>query len=1684
MTQIIWYKGFSRLDDDVDFPIHIEKVRRLLPGWQQRRALLARDPLASVDGFHVLIRLLLQHLFGVNICHRCPDCDETKKPCTDCRGSNASLSGGVFGRAEAVYVTIEAQKSSGSLHGHIQCFIQCLHQHTPLTEIFQLPFQRLEALRAEYCRYTAHVAHSVYAGQSPTDVNKHIAEAESTWPTHEYDVAMMETPRYQYRRAPNPSDEAEASAWTKQYLEEDVVRLQYLKQHHYHPRNDATGQREPLRGCQKQDRPGVCKSDFPRDAWLCDESKVLCPCQLTRHGLTNQRRKNRLGALHGPYGHPYLNPCHPAVLAGMRGGNNDVQLAYRLPYRCEVCGLQPTAQELQNIALAAQRAQDAQTGYCSDYCAKNQPMGFHEIKEYQKGHIALSATLKNDSINQIGRRHANRILSDAYCKGIVRGQVECCNLRANHVENQIVAAERISTANFSLFPGHAYLRVADAVFQTESGRPQKTSYVKTPRAPRTGARHLREAVTAEAYGHRPCNSLCWPLSPFEFTRYWQVTPTRVPYTRAEWENSTAEAWDVSVTEEGRSFLQTLPPNTPARLKPGKHYQVSLKPSADCLLFATGPATTALRHDWYLARRPRPRCPHFAQAPVPHYLAEDVEKNARLISVYFRAWTLNYRHATPHVPYLGDLKATDATWEHALRTWLRRLPCMETKRYVGNFLSVYRVRPTGEEDGNSDDDAIDEPLKLNTEKDLDMALRTLLPAYQQKVTKTENDATAGRIAESLSRVDALWKTPRPPANTGPASPAAYCDLDSAAALKATRKRGQPNVYDPNRVEASNPSIQCTRNESTPEAVERWLNSLQATSTCNEEQRHFCSRVATRVKAELSQESSDLHGVGNPVQDNLPLRWVLHGGPGTGKSHVLKFLRQSLFEQTLGWQHGVQFQIVSFQAVMAELLDGDTIHHALGLAWHKSKGDNLARLLELAQKTTQLRWLIIDEFSMVSAELLAQLEMRCRELMRDLSMAKYKNGEIQPFGGLNVILAGDVYQLPPPKGTFLAEVPWDLLAGMKASKQATAFHGQTLMWGGSDAGIQGMTELTTCERTRDAWLTQVQNEFRRGELTDDSHAFLHGRPTSVPGSWTTGELLCRQLGCLALLQPPVDKETILRNECEQCARERRTRQLVATSTDDPRFRDEFASAVTVFGTNNLKYHTNKLRALQWAAEHNETVAYAIAQDQPSAAVFQANPNLAQQKMEWLQRHDKESGGLYGVLPLCVGMPVRATDHLDRERGILKGCTGVVYGWSACSNSSGVWQKPPEVIYVRFATAATWQVSGMPENNVYPVALCKRTWWLDSKRKYPQLRVIRKQFPLAPQFAITAHVAQGQTIHPGVVADSCIGDNGNPFTAYVAFTRVTGREKLLIFRPFDAAPFQKGVGLGRELLLRHLRGTKIDWAALLAKYREERVCSGCSEKKPQQAYTGGQWKRLDRDRVCRECCQRHADAGRPWQCNRCKGWHAEINFPEKHRKRQCSFYRVCLSCEWTKPCYKCGRALPEAEFGSAAWKARNANRRVCRSCAAKVRGHWSCSVCQEQRPVKEFSAWKERHAYQQDGTQRCNDCLQEALVGAIAQRVKAKLARLRKRIKTEHQAAIVAKKKQRNAAILAEVRALIAAQSLQTCNQNAPPRHTTMQPHPPILQRRRRPVLPPSPQRQPMRIRAPSAWGRPTAALTLEE
>ena len=186
--------------------VHIESMRRALPVWEQRRATLARDPLASVDGLKLLVQLVLTYLFGLHMCEQCPDCNRQgtfRTPCTSSTGSNATLVGGVFGRMDAAYITIEAQKSTGSLHAHGQCFVQCLHQHTPLQEIFSLAETRLQSLREDYLEYVSHVTHSVYEGQNPNQIAAGIAAAEAQWPDYKTDTIMTSFPAYQTDSAPN-----------------------------------------------------------------------------------------------------------------------------------------------------------------------------------------------------------------------------------------------------------------------------------------------------------------------------------------------------------------------------------------------------------------------------------------------------------------------------------------------------------------------------------------------------------------------------------------------------------------------------------------------------------------------------------------------------------------------------------------------------------------------------------------------------------------------------------------------------------------------------------------------------------------------------------------------------------------------------------------------------------------------------------------------------------------------------------------------------------------------------------------------------------------------------------------------------------------------------------------------------------------------------------------------------------------------------------------------------------------------------------------------------------------------------------------------------------------------------------------------------------------------------------------
>ena len=350
--------------------------------------------------------------------------------------------------------------------------------------------------------------------------------------------------------------------------------------------------------------------------------------------------------------------------------------------------------------------------------------------------------------------------------------------------------------------------------------------------------------------------------------HWELVPARIPHSRAEWEAASPDAWDVALTPVGEQKLLQSPLHTAAKLKPSTDYRLKVLRSCDRVYFASAAATAVLRHNWYLQRRVRPRCPHFANAPVPQRWADAADRNARLTCLYFRAWTLDLTRATSQVPHLSQLLGSNETWEDALREWLLRLPCAETKRHVGNFLSVYRVRPSAEADANSDDDGVDEPFTL-CPADVAAALRTQFPAQKASSSKAANDDRAIRSESAMNTADQLWQAPARPqrssGDSGASTP--YSALDLKAMQQAARKRfnAGPAVASP---EPSSVTVHPC--QASAAAVRTWAAALSH-APCNPEQRAFCELVAARVETELAAGAS---ATGSGLVASEPLRWVLY------------------------------------------------------------------------------------------------------------------------------------------------------------------------------------------------------------------------------------------------------------------------------------------------------------------------------------------------------------------------------------------------------------------------------------------------------------------------------------------------------------------------------------------------------------------------------------------------------------------------------------------------------------------------------------------------------------------------------------------------------------------------------------------------------------------------------------------
>jgi hypothetical protein len=147
---------------------------------------------------------------------------------------------------------------------------------------------------------------------------------------------------------------------------------------------------------------------------------------------------------------------------------------------------------------------------------------------------------------------------------------------------------------------------------------------------------------------------------------------------------------------------------------------------------------------------------------------------------------------------------------------------------------------------------------------------------------------------------------------------------------------------------------------------------------------------------------------------PIYRFLSGSAGTGKSYVLKVLRESA-ERYFKCRSGADFQqhwsmTLAPTGNAAFLAGGATIHSVLhvpanqSLAYHRLDHESLNTL---RTHIGHIKLWLIDEISMVGNRLLSFIDQRLQEV----------NNTNRPFGGASIIVFGDLFQLAPVMNAFI-------------------------------------------------------------------------------------------------------------------------------------------------------------------------------------------------------------------------------------------------------------------------------------------------------------------------------------------------------------------------------------------------------------------------------------------------------------------------------------------------------------------------------------------------------------------------------------------------------------------------------------------------------------------------------------------
>ena len=204
-------------------------------------------------------------------------------------------------------------------------------------------------------------------------------------------------------------------------------------------------------------------------------------------------------------------------------------------------------------------------------------------------------------------------------------------------------------------------------------------------------------------------------------------------------------------------------------------------------------------------------------------------------------------------------------------------------------------------------------------------------------------------------------------------------------------------------------------------------------------------------ELSPEQAAVFAAIETSRDHI----FVTGRAGTGKSTLLEYL---------SWNTAKQLVICAPTGVAALNVGGQTIHSLFRLPIGVIADHEIEQSPELRKLLNTIDTVVIDEVSMVNADLLDAID-------RSLRQARQKPHEA--FGGVQLVLFGDPYQLAPVPGDPEERAYF-------ADRYASMWFFDARVWDEADLIIY---ELGTIHRQHELEFKQLLTAVRHGEVTPE-------------------------------------------------------------------------------------------------------------------------------------------------------------------------------------------------------------------------------------------------------------------------------------------------------------------------------------------------------------------------------------------------------------------------------------------------------------------------------------------------------------------------------------------------------------------------------------------------------------------------